>query len=68
MANRFSVAHIEWLWKSSIEPWSTKEPDEWSRFSDVEMAIIEEAHENKEPNVSLDNYHIDLKRQELARS
>jgi hypothetical protein len=61
MAQR-SRARIEWIWKSNKDPWSINEPEEWTNFSDVETAIIEEAFQKKLPEVLIDNYHINLKR------
>ncbi len=60
--SRYSRTRIEWLWKSNKDPWSSTEPEEWSNFSDVESAIIEDAFQKKLSDVLIDNYHIDLKR------
>ena len=51
---------VEWWWKSNVDPFSDKEPAEWSRYSDVENAIIEEAYQNKRTDVVLDDVHIDF--------
>ncbi|CAF3701168.1 unnamed protein product [Rotaria socialis] len=56
-----ALIKFEWFWKSNDDPWSSSEPEEWSRFSDVEMAIIEEALQKKLPDVLLDSYHINFK-------
>lgn len=48
---------IEWLWKSNEDPWSN-ESAEWCAYSDVDTAIIEEAFQQKLPDVVLDDYTI----------
>lgn len=45
---------IEWQWKSNANPWTTSEPSEWIRFSDVENLIIEEAFQKQLPTALLD--------------
>ncbi|CAF3127335.1 unnamed protein product, partial [Rotaria sp. Silwood2] len=52
--------NFEWLWKSNTDPWSAKEEAKWSRYSDIENEIIEEAYQNKKDVALLDDYHIDL--------
>ena len=51
---------IEWMWKSNINPWLHSEPDEWSFYSDVDSAIIEEAFQENQYEILLDDYHINL--------
>lgn len=53
--------YIEWMWKSNANPWSHSEPEEWCSYSDIEIAIIEEAYNKKESEVFLDDYYIDFK-------
>ncbi|CAF3192610.1 unnamed protein product [Rotaria socialis] len=61
-ASSSSRTRIEWLWKSNKDPWSSTEPEEWSVFSDVEIAIIEDGFQRKLSEVLLDSYHIDFQR------
>jgi hypothetical protein len=56
MSNKY-----QWLWKSNSDPWSSDAEEEWTTYSDIEMTIIEEAHEQKHDEVLLDDYIIDLK-------
>ncbi|CAF0778722.1 unnamed protein product [Didymodactylos carnosus] len=52
----------QWYWKSSFDPSSTNEKEEWTKYSDIESAIIEEAFNgnNKTKLIELDNYSINL--------
>ncbi|CAF1120887.1 unnamed protein product [Didymodactylos carnosus] len=52
----------QWYWKSNSDPWSTNGNEEWTRYSDIESAIIEEAfnQKNKIKLAELDNYSINL--------
>ena len=52
----------QWLWKCNSDPWSSDIEEQWQTYSDIEMTIIEEAHQRGEDEVPLDNYIIDLKR------
>lgn len=52
---------IQWMWKSNVEPWVSNTAEDWSSFSDVETAIIEEAYKNKLPEAIIDDYHINFK-------
>jgi NAD:arginine ADP-ribosyltransferase/WWE domain len=56
-----TLKHIEWMWKSNLDPWSKTEPEEWSHYSDAENLIIEEAYSSKQPTVLIDDYCIDFK-------
>ncbi|CAF1033832.1 unnamed protein product [Rotaria sp. Silwood1] len=60
-ASNNSLKHIEWMWQSNLDPWSTYEPAKWSHYSDIENLIIERAFANNKPRAILDNYHIDFK-------
>ncbi|CAF0749301.1 unnamed protein product [Didymodactylos carnosus] len=50
-----------WYWKSNANPFSSTEPAEWSRFSDIENEIIEDAFQHNKKEVLLDNHSIDFK-------
>ncbi|CAF1044683.1 unnamed protein product [Didymodactylos carnosus] len=52
----------QWYWKSNSNPSSTNEKDEWTKYSDIESAIIEEAFNgnNQTKLAELDNYLISL--------
>ncbi|CAF1123499.1 unnamed protein product, partial [Didymodactylos carnosus] len=52
----------QWYWKSNSDPWSTNENEEWTKYSDIESAIIEEVfnRNNKTKLAELDNYSINL--------
>ncbi|CAF1469338.1 unnamed protein product [Didymodactylos carnosus] len=52
----------QWYWKSNSDSWSTNEQEEWTKYSDIESAIIEEAFNgtNKTKLADLDNYLINL--------
>jgi hypothetical protein len=54
---------VEWLWKSNADPFSKTKLAEWSRYSDIENAIIEEAYMMKKSHAILDDYHIDFEHQ-----
>ncbi|CAF2945924.1 unnamed protein product [Rotaria sp. Silwood2] len=56
-----SLNHIEWMWQSNPDPWSTTEPTEWDHYSDVKNLIIEEAFSNKQSKALLDGYYIDFR-------
>jgi len=51
---------IEWMWNSSVDPFSKSEPAEWRLYSDVENMIIEEAFASGKAYAILDDYHIDF--------
>ena len=51
---------IEWFWQSNADPWSS-ESAEWCAYSDVDTAIIEEAFQQKLPDVLLDDFTISFK-------
>ncbi|CAF1241529.1 unnamed protein product [Didymodactylos carnosus] len=52
----------QWYWKSNFDPWSTNGNEEWTKYSDIESAIIEEAfnQKNKTKLAELNNYSINL--------
>ncbi|CAF1218951.1 unnamed protein product [Rotaria sordida] len=51
----------QWLWKSNPNPWEINIEEQWERYSDIEMTIIENAYQKKYSTVELDNFIIDLK-------
>ena len=55
-------SRIGWVWNGSENPFDQSKPPIWKNYSDVENLIIEEAFENKQSLVLLDNYRIDLKK------
>ncbi|CAF1529190.1 unnamed protein product [Adineta ricciae] len=57
-----SSTRIEWMWKSNENPWDSSQEEQWSSYSDVETAMIEEAFQNNLSEILLDNYHINLKK------
>ena len=50
--------NIEWLWQSNSDP---SQPGTWTKYSDVENRIIEEAYTANRDGVTLDNCHLNLK-------
>ncbi|CAF0965118.1 unnamed protein product [Didymodactylos carnosus] len=52
----------QWYWKSNSDPWSPNGNEEWTKYSDIESAIIEEVfnQKNKTKLAELDNYSINL--------
>ncbi|CAF1194959.1 unnamed protein product [Didymodactylos carnosus] len=38
----------QWYWKSSYDPWSRSGKEEWTKYSDIESEIIEEAFNGKD--------------------
>lgn len=61
MASRASRPRVTWMWKSDSTPWGSSGSEQWTSYSDVETAIIEEAYQKKSPEVLLDEYHINFK-------
>ncbi|CAF1074100.1 unnamed protein product [Didymodactylos carnosus] len=53
----------QWYWNSSYDPWSTSGKEEWTKYSDIQSEIIEEAFNGKSKTelAELDNYWINLK-------
>jgi hypothetical protein len=49
-----------WYFKSG-DPWSQQPNDEWTKYRDIEMQIIEEAYQKGKSEVLLDKYRINLK-------
>ncbi|CAF1608397.1 unnamed protein product, partial [Didymodactylos carnosus] len=37
----------QWYWKSSYDPWTRSGKEEWTKYSDIESEIIEEAFNGK---------------------
>ncbi|CAF4472400.1 unnamed protein product [Didymodactylos carnosus] len=52
----------QWYWKSNSDSWPTNGNEEWTKYADIESAIIEEAfnQKNKTKLAELDNYSINL--------
>ncbi|CAF1307874.1 unnamed protein product [Didymodactylos carnosus] len=52
----------QWYWKSNSDSWSTNGNEEWTKYADIESAIIEEAfnRQNKTKLAELENYWINL--------
>ncbi|CAF1091116.1 unnamed protein product [Didymodactylos carnosus] len=52
----------QWYWKSNSDSWSTNGNEEWTKYADIESAIIEEAfnRQNKTKLAELENYSINL--------
>ncbi|CAF1307843.1 unnamed protein product [Didymodactylos carnosus] len=55
-------SRAQWYWKSNSDSWSTNGNEEWTKYADIESAIIEEAfnRQNKTKLAELDNYSINL--------
>src|ERR1700691_4592371 len=52
---------VEWFWKSNDNPFENMELPEWTQYSDIENAIIEDAFTTlKKPIAILDDHHIDF--------
>ncbi|CAF2518672.1 unnamed protein product [Rotaria sp. Silwood2] len=52
---------VIWSWKSNKNPWSLKEPDEWTPFSSINNSQIEQAFLAKRNEIIIDrNYKIDF--------
>ncbi|CAF0747292.1 unnamed protein product [Didymodactylos carnosus] len=60
--------NFQWFWKSSVDSWSSKikvehQPETWEKYTAVENEIIEDALNEKQSEVELDdNYVVDLNR------
>jgi hypothetical protein len=50
-----------WYFKSG-DPWSQESNDQWIKYRDIEMQIIEEAYQQGKAEVLLDKYRINLKK------
>ncbi|CAF1053573.1 unnamed protein product [Didymodactylos carnosus] len=59
---RADQPRAQWYWKSNSDPWATNGNEEWTKYSDIESAIIEEAfnQKNRIKLAELDNYSINL--------
>ncbi|CAF4246281.1 unnamed protein product, partial [Rotaria magnacalcarata] len=55
-----SKMKVIWSWQSNQEPWNEKQNKKWTRYSDLENTIIEEAYQNGEGQVQLAQYIIDF--------
>ncbi|CAF4273538.1 unnamed protein product, partial [Didymodactylos carnosus] len=55
-------SRAQWYWKSNSDSRSTNGNEEWTKYADIESAIIEEAfnRQNKTKLAELDNYSINL--------
>ena len=51
---------VEWMWQSNPNPWSKSETPTWSRYSDIENLIMEEAYSKGETKAVLDDYYIEF--------
>ncbi|CAF0749225.1 unnamed protein product [Didymodactylos carnosus] len=53
----------QWYWNSSYDPWLRSGKEEWTKYSDIESEIIEEAFNGKSKTelAELDNYWLNLK-------
>ena len=63
-----SSTRIQWMWKSSANPFSNSHPVEWKLYSDVENMIIEEAFQTGQKHAILDGYTIDFKKRIQIRN
>jgi hypothetical protein len=52
-----------WLWRSKVDCQSGADNNEWRRFSDTEILIIEDAYQQKRDRVELDQGDVDFKHQ-----
>ena len=55
-----SDSAVFWYFKGG-DPWSIESNDEWIKYRDIEMQIIEEAYQQGKSEVLLDRYRIDFK-------
>ncbi|UJR19780.1 hypothetical protein I4U23_022914 [Adineta vaga] len=55
-----SISRALWYFKGG-DPWSEDTNNEWIKYRDIEMQIIEEAYQQGKVEVLLDKYRIDLK-------
>ncbi|CAF4515847.1 unnamed protein product, partial [Didymodactylos carnosus] len=51
-----------WYWKSNLNPFDINESAQWTKYSNIENNIIEEAFEKKQKQVVLENYMIDFEK------
>ncbi|CAF4555343.1 unnamed protein product [Didymodactylos carnosus] len=51
---------VVWFWKSNLNPWSTIEEDRWEQYSADEILMLEEAVNDQQQCVYLNDYTIDL--------
>ncbi|CAF3923457.1 unnamed protein product, partial [Rotaria sp. Silwood1] len=51
---------VQWMWNSSVDPFSNSESDEWRPYIDVENMIIEDAFRAGQTHAILDDYNIDF--------
>ncbi|CAF2821970.1 unnamed protein product [Rotaria sp. Silwood2] len=61
--NSLSKSRAIWRWKSNTNPWANTEPDTWEQYSDIESYIIENAHQQNQNKVELDDFWIDFNKQ-----
>lgn len=62
MAYASNSARMEWMWKSNKDPWNKSQAEQWSSYSDIEAAIIEDAYQKRLPEVLLNDYHISFEK------
>jgi hypothetical protein len=60
-ARRMTMPRIEWFWNASLSGWSHGEKAKWNRYSEIEMEIIEEAFQEHQNCVELDQYIVDFR-------
>jgi len=51
-----------WMWKSNSNPYVNKESEQWTNYSEVECEVLEDAYQQQQKTVELDNYIIDLEK------
>jgi hypothetical protein len=51
---------ILWFWQSNPNPWDEQEQEEWKRYSDFENDHIEQAFQQKQKDIQLNDYVIDF--------
>lgn len=49
-----------WFWLSNSNPWNDNEPKEWKRYSDFENEFIEDAFQQQEREVQLNDHTINF--------
>ncbi|CAF1014588.1 unnamed protein product [Didymodactylos carnosus] len=49
-----------WMWKSNPNPYLMAEPEQWTNYSEVECEVLEEAYQQKQKLVELDDYIVDI--------
>jgi hypothetical protein len=57
---RETIEDAVWYWNASSDPFAKNVEPKWTKYSDIENEIIEDAYQRKEKEVLLDNYIIDF--------